>query len=345
MTETKSIEAMKTQQMKAILTNGYGTPEVLKLDRVPVPHPKETELLVKVRATSVTAAQMAIRSGKPYLVRLFMGLTKPKNPIGGTDFAGEVIRVGPSVTKYEVGDAIYGATDVAGGTHAEYLTLSENDVVLKKPDNVTFEEAAAIIEGSSTAYAFLRGIADLQSGQRVLIIGASGSIGTAAVQLAKHMGAEVTGVCSTKNVEMVKSLGADHVIDYTKDDFTQTDVRYHVIFDTVGKSSFEASKRILTARGLYLSPVFGLSQLITMVATSRSKGKRAIVSATGLRKNEEKMEDFLTLRDLLAQGKLRVPIDRTYQLPQAAAAHQYVETGHKRGNVVLVMDEESFAAR
>ncbi len=324
--------------MNAIVTRKYGGPEVLQLENVAVPVPKDNEILVRVHATSVTAAQMSIRTGKPYIGRLFMGLLKPNNLIGGTDFSGEVLSVGKHVTNFNIGDNVYGATDVAGGTYAEYAVMSEDDVVLTKPSNVTHEEAAAIIEGSSTAYAFLNGTIQLQSGQSILINGASGSIGTAAVQIAKEMGATVTAVCSTKNMQMVRSLGADHVIDYTQEDFTQSAQKYDVIFDTVGKLSFMQSRRALTAQGVFLSPVPRLSDLWNMLLTSRSKGQRLLFAATGLRNNDEKKYDFKILRDLLSQGKLDAVIDRIYQLPQAAEAHRYVEKGHKKGNVVLVIE-------
>ncbi len=329
---------MQTSQMNAIITTRYGAPEVLKLDQVPVPTPKGNEIIVKIHATSVTAAQMAMRTGKPYIGRLFIGLRKPNNPIGGTDFAGEVVSIGKDITKYKVGDAVFGATDADGGTYAEYVAVSEDGVVLSMPQNTSFEEASAIIEGFMTAYAFLKGAIDLEARQKILINGASGSIGTAAVQIAKYIGAEVTGVSSATNTGMVSGLGADHVIDYMQEDFTQNGVQYDVIFDTVGKSSFKASKNSLTEKGRYLSPVLRLADLSGMMMTSRSKGKRLIFSATGLRDNEEKKVDFGVLKKLLEEGKIKAVIDRTYQLPQAVEAHRYVEKGHKKGNVVLVME-------
>jgi NADPH:quinone reductase-like Zn-dependent oxidoreductase len=240
-----------------------------------------------------------------------------------------------------VGDQIFGATDLGGGCYAEHICLPEDDVLALKPDNMTYEQAAAILEGASTALPFLRDKGKIQSGHRVLINGASGGIGTAAVQLAKYFGAHVTGVCSTANVDLVKSLGADQVVDYTKEDFTRTGQTYNIIFDTVGKSSYARSKGSLTQNGVYLNPVLALPMLIQMLWTSNFGSKKAVFMATGLRPASEKNKDLAFLKELIEAGKLRAVVDRRYSLEQAAEAHRYVETGHKKGNVVLTLDHNS----
>ena len=279
-----------------------------------------------------------MRKGRPLYGRLFIGLTGPKNPIPGTDLAGEIEAVGRGVTRFQVGDPVFGATDLGGGCYAEYVCLPQDDVLALKPANMTYEQAAAILEGATTALAFLRDKGHIQSGQRVLINGASGSIGTAAVQLAKYFGAHVTGVCSTANVDMVKSLGADEVIDYTQGDFTRNGQTYDVIFDTVGKSSYARCKGALAEHGVYLNPVLGLPLLLNMLWTSRADGKKALFMATGLRPANEKKRDLAFLTELVEAGQLRAVVDRRYSLDQAAEAHRYVETGHKKGNIVIALD-------
>lgn len=325
--------------MQAIISTQYGGPEVLQLQQVAKPQPKDHEILVRIHATSVTAAHTAMRTGYPLIGRLFMGLKKPKNPISGTDFAGEVVAVGKEVLTFQVGERVFGSTDVAGGTYAEYVCVPEDAVVFTIPENLTYEAATAIIDGATTAYPFLTQHGKLQAGQHILINGASGGIGTAAVQLAKMMGAEVTGVCSTRNVDLVRSLGADHVIDYTREDVTQQGIQYDLIFDTVGKIPFAIARKALTPVGSYLSPVLAFNMLLETIWTSLIRGQKAIFAATGLRKKEAKKEDFVILRDLLEQGVLRPVIDRTYRLPQIAEAHRYVDKGHKRGNVVIKVVE------
>jgi NADPH:quinone reductase-like Zn-dependent oxidoreductase len=267
--------------------------------------------------------------------RLFIGLTGPKNPIPGTDLSGEIEAVGREVTRFQVGDQVFGATDVGGGCYAEYIRLPQDDVLALKPANMTYEQAAAILEGATTALAFLRDKGHIQSGHRVLINGASGGIGTAAVQLAKYLGAHVTGVCSAANVDLVRSLGADEVIDYTQEDFTQNGQTYDIIFDTVGKSSFPRCKGSLTQNGVYLNPVLSLPMLFQMLWTSNFGSKNAVFTATGLRPASEKKKDLAFLQELVEAGKLRSVVDRRYSLEQAAEAHRYVETGHKRGNIVI----------
>lgn len=326
---------MTTQKMNAIVSTAYGSADVLKFKQVDKPTPKADEVLIQVHATSVTNAHTAIRTGFPLFGRLFLGLTKPKMQISGTDFSGEVVATGANVKKYHVGDLVFGSTDLHGGGYAEFLTLSESEVFSLKPDNYTHAQATAIIDGASTAYAFLKQSIDLQLGQKILINGASGSIGTAAVQLAKHFGAEVTGVCSTANVSMVKSIGADYVIDYRKEDFTEGSKKYDVIFDTVGKSSFSASKSVLEDQGVFLTPVLTIKNLFDVITSSIFSNKKAIFSATGLRDTKTKAKEFIALKKLMENKILTPIIDRYYHLPQIPEAHRYVEQGHKKGNVVI----------
>ena len=330
-----------TTSMNAIIATGYGSADVFKYQKVEKPAPGANEILVKIHATSVTNAHTAMRTGYPLIGRLFMGLFKPKNPISGTDFAGEIVAVGTDVKKFSVGEKVFGSTDEDGGTYAEYVKVSQDGVILTMPGNLNYAEATAIIDGASTALPFLQEHSKIEKGTKILINGASGSIGTAAVQLAKHFGAEVTGVSSTSNVDMVKLKGADYVIDYTKEDFTQNGKKYDIIFDTVGKSSYKAAKGSLTETGVYLNPVLNMGMMMDMLKTSRSEEKKAIFAATGLRKEADKLVDFYFLRELLEKGILSPVIDRTYQLPQIAEAHRYVEKGHKKGNVIIDITGES----
>ncbi len=326
-----------TTNMKAIVSTGYGSPDVLQLREVEKPIPGENEVLIRIHATAVTAAHSAMREGKPLFGRLFTGLSRPKNLIPGTDFAGEIEAVGKGVSRFKPGDPVFGASDLGGGCYAEYICLPEEEVLAIKPANMSYEEATAVIDGATTALPFLRDMGNIQKGQKVLINGASGGIGTAAVQLAKYFGAEVTGVCSTANMAMVKSLGADQVIDYTEEDFTQNGQRYDIIFDTVGKRSFAQCKDSLTENGVYLSPVLGLSILLPMLRTSLGSGKKAVFAATGLRSSGEKSEDLLFLKGLIEVGELKAVMDGCYPLEQAAEAQRYVDKGHKKGNVVLAL--------
>jgi NADPH:quinone reductase-like Zn-dependent oxidoreductase len=329
--------------MKAIIQTKYGSADVLQLKEVEKPTPKEDEVLIRIVATPATTADNAMLSG-PYLGRLFgMGLTKPKNPIPGTVLAGIVEAVGKDVTLFKEGDQVFGSTDLGFGCYAEYIALPEKDALVKKPDIMTSDEAAAIVDGAITALPFLREAGKIQSGQRVLINGASGSVGSAAVQLAKHFRANVTGVCSTTNVEFVKSLGADKVIDYTKEDFTGIGQTYDIIFDAVGKSSFSRCKDSLTEEGVYLSTVYGLGIVLQMLRTSMIGSKKATLMLAGMRSSSEKSEDLLFLKELIEAGKLRSTIDRRYPLEQTAEAHRYVAKGHKKGNVVITVGPDNTA--
>ena len=323
--------------MKVIICTKYGSPDVLQLKEVEKPTPKDNEVLIRIFAAIVSPSDCVFRKGEPFIARFFSGLIRPKNSIPGEMLAGEIEAVGKDVKLFKKGDQVFGSTGMSLGAYAEYICLPEEGVLTIKPANLTYEDAATVCDGALTALPFLRDKGNIQSGQKVLINGASGSVGTAAVQLAKYYGAEVTGVCSTANLELVKSLGADKVIDYTKEDFTQSGETYDVIFDAVGKSLFTRCKSSLTQRGVYLTTVPTLVIMLQMLWTSKIGNKRAIIAFTGLRPAREKTKDLIFLKELVEAGKIKSVIDRRYPLEQTAEAHRYVETGHKKGNVVITL--------
>jgi len=323
--------------MKAIVCTRYGSPDVLELREVEKPSPTDNEILIKVHATTVSATDPISRKGKPFLSRLVPpSLTKPKYPILGDELAGEIEAVGKDVTLFKVGDQVYGCTGLGSGAHAEYKCLPEAGALALKPSNMTYEEAATVPSGALTALIFLRDKGHIQSGQKVLINGASGSVGTAAVQIAKYFGAEVTGVCSTANLEMVKSLGANKVIDYTKEALPKSGEVFDIIFDTVGKTSFSRCKGALKKRGVYLATFPGPVILLQMLWTSMAGSKKVIFDATSFKYSRA---DLSFLNELIEAGMIKSVIDRTYPLEQIAEAHRYVEKGHKKGNVVITVAE------
>ena len=327
--------------MKAIVWTKYGPPDVLQLKEVEKPTPKDNEILVKIHATTVTSGDCEQRSLKlsilyRFFMRLYIGLRKPKRiTILGMELAGEVESVGKDVTLFKEGDQVFAATGFVGmGTCAEYICLSEEPeegVLSKKPANMTYEEAAPIPVGGIEALHFIRQ-GKIQSGQKVLINGAGGTIGTFAVQLAKYFGAEVTGVESTDKLDMLRSIGADYIIDYTQEDFTKSGETYDFILDVVCKSSFSDSIRSLKQNGRYLIANPGLSQRIRGRRTSKKSSKKVIFGAT-----HPKTEDLLFLKRLIEAGKLKSLIDRRYPLEQTAEAHKYVETGDKKGHVIITV--------
>jgi len=323
--------------MKAIVITKYGLPEVLEVRQVDKPAPKDNEVLIRIYASAVVATDPMFRKGDPFIGRFFTGLTKPKHAIPGDVLAGEIEAVGKNVTRYKTGDQVYAACAMTQGGQAEYICLPEDGPLALKPVNMNYEEAAGVPDGALGALNFLRDAGNIQSGQRVLINGASGSVGTYAIQLAKYFGAQVTGVCSTANVELVKSLGADHVIDYTREDFTKDGKTYDFIFDAVGMSSFSHCKNSLTQSGVYVTTVPSLDFMLGTLLTTKSKGKRAAFVAPGLRSSSDKAKDLNFLKELIEAGKIRSVIDRCYPLEQIGEAHHYVETGHKRGNVVITL--------
>lgn len=311
--------------MKAAVYTRYGPPEVLQVREVEKPTPKDNQILIKIHATTVTSGDCRMRQADPFLVRFFAGLIRPKRTILGSDLAGEVEAIGKDVTRFKVGDQVYGG---GPSTYAEYTCVIENGLRAMKPANMTFEEAAAVPFGALSALHFLRK-GNIRKGQSVLIYGASGGVGTAAVQLAKYFGADVTGVCSTANLELVMSLGADSVIDYTKEDFARP-ATYDLIFDTVGKTSFFGSMKSLKNGGVYASAL-ALAPILRRTWASLT-GKRVIGGIAN-----PKTEDLAFLREVIEAGKLRSVIDRRYPLEQIAEAHRYVDRGHKKGNVVITV--------
>lgn len=320
--------------MKTINCIKYGSPEVMKVVEREMPVPKEKEVLIKIYNSSISNVDCAFRKGEPFVARLFTGLSKPKHEVPGDIISGEIIEVGADVFKFSVGDKIYGHVGLSFGAHAEFICINEEEAIVKMADEMSFKEASAIAYSAMTALPFMRDYTDIKEGSQVLINGASGAIGTFAVQLAKKQGAVVTGVCGPSNVEMVKLIGSDHVIDYSKQDFNTNQSSYDVIFDAVGKSSYKSSKPALKAGGVYLTtvPSFGvLTALITNIYSS----KKSKFVATGLRKSPQKIKDLLYLNDLFIKGDIKPVIDQVFTIDEIISAHSYVEKGHNKGNVLL----------
>lgn len=313
----------------------YGAPEVLILKDAEKPTPKDNEVFIRIYATTVTATEASFRQGNPFMARLFTGLIKPKLHRLGEELAGEIEAVGKAVKLFKKGDKIFGTAGPEFGANAEYICLPEDGVITTKPTNLNYEQAASSIDGFLTAMPFLRDTGEIKKGQKVLINGASGSVGAAAVQVAKYFEAEVTGVCSGANVALVESIGADSVIDYTKEDFTANGQTYDIIFDTVGKLTFSQCKKSLEPNGTFLESGIGLSILPHVLFTSIFGGKKAKIAATGLRPPVERLKDLSMLKTLLEEEKIVPVLDRSYPLEQIAMAHAYVDKGHKKGNVAI----------
>jgi NADPH:quinone reductase-like Zn-dependent oxidoreductase len=328
--------------MKAIVYTKYGSPDVLEQQNVPKPTPKDNEILIKVHATTVNYGDITARDfghisasqfNMPglfwFLAKITFGWNQPKKTILGSELSGEIVAIGKDVKRFNVGDQVFAYPGQNMGAYAEYLSMPETGMVAEKPENLTFEEAAAIPYGAITALSLLRA-AKLKAGQKILILGASGGIGAAAVQLAKyHFSAEVTGVCSTQGLTLVKSLGADHVIDYSQEDFTQNNQQYDLILDILGKGSFTKSKKVLTPKGIYLLASFKTKQLWQMLLTSKSQQK--VICAL----SSENQKDLELIKELCEQGKIKAFINKNYPLEQTAEAHKYVESGRKTGSIVI----------
>ncbi len=323
--------------MKVIVYTEYGPPEVLKPQEVEKPAPKDNEVLIRIDATTVTSGDVRLRKPDPFIARFINGLFRPKKIIIlGAELAGEIEAVGKDVKLFKKGDKVFGSSGMSMGAYAEYICLPEDAVLAPIPAKMTCKEIAAVTFGGLTALHFLRK-GNIRKGQKVLIYGASGCIGTYAVQLARYFGAEVTGVCSTANLELVKSLGADKVIDYTKEDFAKSGETYDIIFETVGKGSFSDCIRSLKKKGVYLGAVhIALSPIIQGLWTSVTSSKKVIGGITAERK-----EDLIFLKELIDAGKIKPVIDRYYPLEQIAEAHRYVEKGHKKGNVVITIQNNN----
>ena len=325
--------------MKAIVYERYGPPEVLELMEVAKPTPKHNEVLIKTYATTVTSADWRVRSlevplGFRLIVRLVFGISKPKQPILGSELAGVIESIGKDVAKFKVGDQVFAFSDASMGCHAEYKCMPQDGAVVLKPPSLSYDEAAALSFGGTTALDFLRR-GKLHSGEKVLVNGASGGVGTAAVQLAKYFGADVTGVCSTANMELVRSLGARHVIDYTKEDFTQNGETYDVIMDTVGTAPFSRSRDSLKAGGRLLMVLAGLPDMLRIPWVSVTSSKKVIAGPVAVR-----AEDLRFLAGLAEAGEFRPVIDRRYPFEQIAQAHSYVDTGRKKGNVIITLERD-----
>lgn len=321
--------------MKAVVQTGYGSPDVLQLVERPVPTPKPDEVLVRIHRAGINTADSMLRQGTPRYARLFLGLFKPRHPIPGTGFSGVVQAVGSDVTKFDVGDAVFGEPGLNFGAHAEYVAVAESGMILRKPDAVSFEDAAVLCDGPMTSLNFLQRLTTVQPGQHVAIIGASGSLGTVAVQIAKHMGAHVTGICSAPNAALVRDLGADVVVDYKTDDFTRGDQTYDIIYDTVAARPFGECKRALKSGGSYISPVLSMGLLFRMMWTSVFGSKHARFDATGMRKPEELRAFVETALSLMSSGDMRIVHQDSFELGQIRDAYAIVDSGRKVGNVTL----------
>ncbi len=325
--------------MKAAVYRTYGPPDVVKIENVDKPKPKKNEVLIKIHATTVSSADWRVRSlampkGFGSLARPVFGLFGPRQPVLGSELAGEIEAVGESVTRFKVGDHVVAYPGISMGCHAEYRTMPEDGRIVLKPATLSFEEAAAMCFGGATALHFLRDVAGIQHGEKILVIGASGSVGSAAVQLAKSFGADVTGVCSTANLDLVRSIGADRVVDYTKEDFTRSGETYDIILDTVGHASFATSKNSLKNKGRILLVVASLPQMLA--AMGPKPGNKEVYAGPA----KETVEHLLFLKQLAEAAVFRPVIDQSYPLERIAEAHARVDSGRKKGSVVITVGHD-----
>ena len=320
--------------MKAIICTKYGSPDDLKLKKIDKPTPKDNEVLIKIHAATVNRTDCAALSGKPFIVRFFTGLFKPKHQILGTEFAGKIEAIGEKVKSFKVGDKVFGFDDAAPGSHAQYKTISENKALAIMPKKLTYHQAAASTEGSFYANNFINKV-KFKKRDKFLVNGASGGIGSAVLQLLKYYGANVTAVCNTKNIKLIKSLGADRIIDYTKEDFTKDDQKYSFIFDTVGKSSFGKCKALLKSGGIYISSELGfMAQNIFLALFTPIFRKKKVIFPMP----KDCRGSVILIKKLIEKGKYKAVIDKKYPLEQIVEAYKYVETGQKTGNVVITVD-------
>ena len=317
--------------MKAAIFQQYGPPEVMQVVEMETPIPKDNEVLIRVHATTVTSGDARVRRADPFLVRLFFGLRYPKKQMLGSELAGEVVAVGKDVAALKIGDRVLAYKGADIGASAEYVTMPEDGLLATIPEQISYEDAASITFGGTASLFFLEQQGEIQPGHKILIYGASGALGVAGVQLAKYFGAEVTAVCSTKHIDLMKSLGADHVVDYTKKDFTQSGKKYDLIYDTIGKSPFAGSVKSLNREGRYLRAVHMTpGALLKGLWTSLTTKKKVLGGVA-----YERRQDILLLRDLLVEGKLTAVIDSRYPVEQIAEAHRHVDRGHKQGSVIV----------
>ncbi|MCW5910765.1 MAG: NAD(P)-dependent alcohol dehydrogenase [Cyclobacteriaceae bacterium] len=329
--------------MKAVIFTKFGNPEVLQLAEIEKPVPKSNEVLVKIYATSVTVEDPKMRSfnHSPLLklpVGLMYGFRKPKKPVLGMEFSGIVESIGDKVKSYIPGDRVFGYTGIGFGAYAEFKCMPENSIMHIKPENLSFAQSASMVNGFLTALAYLKKKGKVKTGDRVLVYGASGSVGTAAVQLAKYFDAHVTGVCSTRSIDLVKSIGADDVIDYTKEDFTGRNEKFDIMFDTVGKTSMKECLKLLKPNGKYLLTEFGISHILAAIYTSLFRSKKVMVTASNMYWEKE---GLIFLKELAEKRHFKPVLDRSFRLDEIVEAHKYVETGHKVGNVAVLVQQDN----
>jgi NADPH:quinone reductase-like Zn-dependent oxidoreductase len=321
--------------MKAMYCPKYGGPEVYILKDLEVPKPNENQILIEVYQAIVSPTDANFRSGKPFISRLFSGLLKPNKAVHGEMFTGRVVEIGSTVTTFQVDDLVYGTNGMKLGAYAEYMVVDIKEAIKKVPSDLAYQNVLPLLDGGITALPFLKDLAKIKKGDNVLINGASGAVGSMATMIAKHFGATVTGVCSTKNVDTVKALGADDVIDYKKEDFSNTKDRYDIIFDTVGKADYSKAKKTLKSNGIFVTTVPTPGIMFQALFNKKENKKRASFMAAGLRKPKQKIEDLTYLEELLRTKELSPLHGKVYSLEHLGDAQAYVETGHKVGNVVV----------
>ncbi len=330
--------------MKAAISDRFGPPEIIRIEERPTPAPGSNQVLIRQHAVIVSTPDTFFRGGTPFIARIAAGLFRPSSKILGDVVSGEVVAVGSGVTRWKVGDRVFGSTSPNNGAHAEYVVLPEDGALAPIPTKLDYVEAAAIPYGAITALPFLRDNGGIRAGQHVLINGASGAVGLSAVQFAKHFGAKVTAVCSGRHAELMHSLGVDHFLDYTKEDFTRARDAYDIVFDAIGKSSFGRARRALKPGGIYLTTVPSMGILFQILRTKLFGARRAGFAATGIRKAPDKARDMAFTTELIVAGKYRGVVEQTYPFAEIAKAHAHVEEGHKAGDVVVTFSDATALA-